>query len=204
MKTINEIEFTRKKILRQSSVRETWLSFSPLHNSKCISESKLELDFFFSKLFDKGLLDILSQPETFKKIRYTPDFYLRYIDRIIFIEVKYFKDTQTDDFKAKTEIRKTFFEELGAEYEVVTERTIRSSNLPMNSRLLIAGLKHPKPIVEFEKIKAMIPDCSLTISELTQLLVMKKFKPCFIRRALAHSVISADLKPRWSEIIINW
>ena len=204
MKSINEIEFTRKKILRQSPVRETYLCSSSLHNSQCISESRLELDFFYSKLFDEGLLDILSQPETFKKIRYTPDFYLRYADRIIFIEVKYFKYTQTDDFKSKTKIREAFFESKGAGYEVVTERIIRASNLPMNSRILVAGLKHPTPIAEFEKIKKLIPDCNLSVSKLTELLLKKKYKPCFIRRALAHRVISADLEPRWSDIIIKW
>jgi hypothetical protein len=204
MKTIYEIEFTRKKILRQSAVRETWLCSSSLHNSSCISESKLELDYFFSMLFDEGLLDILSQPQTFKEIRYTPDFYLRYSDKIFFIEVKYFKATQTDDFKNKTEIREAFFEGMGAEYKVVTERTIRASNLPMNSRIIIAGLKHPKPIAEFERIKKMIPHCNMSISKLTQLLLKKKCKPCFIRRALAHRVISVDLTPRWSEIQINW
>ena len=204
MKTIDEIEFERKKILRQSPVRETRLCYSPIHNSQCISESKLELDYFFSMLFEEGLLDILSQPETFKDIRYTPDFYLRYADKIIFIEVKYFKHTQTDDFKNKTKVRESFFKGIGSEYQVVTERTIRASKLHINSRIIIAGLTHPKPIAEFEKIKEMIPNCNMSISKLTQLLLKKKCKPCFIRRALAHRIICADLSLRWSEIIIVW
>lgn len=204
MKLINEFEFSRKKILRQSPVRETWLCVSPLHNSRCICESKLELDYFYSMIFEEGLLDIISQPQTFKKIRYTPDFYLRYPDKNIFIEVKYFKETQSEDFKKKTKIRKAFFKELGAEYEVVTEKTIRASNLPMNNRIIVAGLKHPKPITEFKKIKKLIPSCNMSIGELIELLIENKCKPCFIRRALAHRVISADLTARWSDIQINW
>jgi len=209
---INDIEFCRKKILMQSSVRETWLSQSKSHNSRCIHESTLERDFFDFIIFDDGLLDIISQPQTFKfkfklngkKHNYTPDYYLRYSNSKKIIEIKYFKDTQSIEFKDKTKILIAHFIDLGYQFEVVTEVTIRNSHQAANNRILRTGLNHPKPIDEFKKIKKTIPYCQMNLVDLVKRLKEFGFKPCFIRRALAHQLISADLKPRWSEIQIIW
>lgn len=206
----NELDFSRKKILRQSSVRETWLSFSKLHNSWCIHESRLELDYFNFIMFDHGLLDIISQPKTFKfvyegkKYRYTPDYYLLYFKCEKIVEIKYFAKTQQPDFIDKQKAFTAYFAELGYVFEVVTEKTIRASLQANNNKILRLGLNHPVPIAEFSRIKKAIPKCHMCISELSEQLIKFEFKACFIRRALAHRVISADLKPRWSEIIINW
>jgi hypothetical protein len=210
MDKIKNTEFWRKKILMQSSVRETWLSQSKLHDSRCIHESTLERDFFDFIIFDDGLLDIISQPQTFKykwkgkKHNYTADFYLRYFNIKKIVEIKYLKETLSTEFKDKTSVLTAFFAELGFIFEVVTEEVIRNSHQAANNRILRTGLNHPKPIDEFKKIKKTIPNCHMNLIDLVERLKEFGFKPCFIRRALAHQLISADLKPRWSEIQIIW
>lgn len=199
-----DIDFSRKKILRQSKVRPTAFTKNPIIDAICVHESALERDYFDYIMFDEGLVYMCSQPQTFKEINYTPDYYVEYDDRKKFIEIKYAAETQKPGFAEKIRQRTKFFKDLGFEYEVVTEETIRSSHKARNNRLIRMALEHKTPIEEFNKIKKIIPEINLSLKETTLLLIQHSFKPCFIRRALAHKLITADLSPAWSNIIINW
>jgi hypothetical protein len=74
----------------------------------------------------------------------------------------------------------------------------------LNNGMLKAALRHPSPVQEFEEIKTHIPRCNLSTQELGKCIANYGFKPCFIRRALAHKLIKADMSVHWSDININW
>jgi hypothetical protein len=92
---------------------------------------KIKDDFYNMIIFDDDVLDIVSQPETFKFetdkniISYTPNFLVKYHDRTECIEIRTFYETQRADFKEKVNLIKNHFRKVGIEFTVVTENVIR-------------------------------------------------------------------------------
>jgi hypothetical protein len=157
--------------------------------------SKIKDDFYNMVIFDDDVKNIIS---------YTPNFLVKYHDRTECIEIRTFYETQRADFKEKVNVLKNNFRKVGIEFTVVTENVIRETHRYLNNNMLIAALRHPSPVKEFEEIKTHIPRCNLSTQKLGKCIAKYGFKPCFIRRALAHKLIKADMSVHWSDININW
>lgn len=115
--------------------------FPSVKNGRSVAfESRLERDFFLLLEFDPAVVEYEEQPLVLegklagKKLKYTPDCLVTYRHRSplqTIVEVKYRKDLEEnkDDLLPRFDLAKSYAEENGLAFKVMTDEDIRSNFL---------------------------------------------------------------------------
>ena len=200
----------QRKLHAQSPVGEIRITWAKRFKKVFWVESLLERDYVNLMLFNPDVIDLECQPEPFticfndKKRRYTPDFRVTYADRVEIIEIKYEAELKELKFNEKSVFLKAYFEQKGTVFHVITETTIRVGSRAVNYQKLKSALLYEPPKQEFEQLKQSLPTGNLSNTELSLHLASIGIKNGFVRRALAHNLLSADLSAPWAKLQITW
>jgi hypothetical protein len=149
----------RKISNRHGLGKVTGLFFSDKMNMHIAWESQLERDYCYLLDFNKKIKRFFSQPKTFnftysgRKIRYTPDFYIEYIDGSSeYIEIKFSNVLENLKIARKLKILKNYFIQNGIQYKILFEDDIRKQPRLRNIKFLKKYCKivyMPKDPLEF-------------------------------------------------------
>ncbi|MAY43503.1 MULTISPECIES: TnsA endonuclease N-terminal domain-containing protein [unclassified Neptuniibacter] len=200
-----------RKVSKQSYVRSTYHVYSSFTRRVSALESKLEQDYFNLLNFERDAI-FVAQPESVrykhgaKLRRYTPDFEVTMQDGPVFVdEVKFSEETLSDYFQEKCYLLTRFFAREDKVFRVVTEKQIRVGKREQNLRFLQPALRSEQPHDEFLAFTKKLPIRTATISQIADLLQEHKFRPCLIRRAVAHRLFRCDLTQPWEPSLqLSW
>lgn len=124
--------------------------FPSIKNEKLVwFESHLERDFIYLIEFDKSIIRYREQPFKVeylldgKKRNYFPDFLVEREGRKQVIEIKPQSKTEKDEFVHFSRVMKNRLTELGYEYLVITDSTIRLQPKLSNIQLLWRYARYP-------------------------------------------------------------
>lgn len=149
----------RKISNRNGLGKVTGLFFSHKMNMYVSWESQLERDYCYLLDFNKKIKNFFSQPKTFnftysgRKIRYTPDFYIEYIDGSNeYIEIKFSNALENIKTAKKLKILENYFSQNEIQYKILFEDEIRKQPRLKNIKFLKKYCKiayAPKVAFEF-------------------------------------------------------
>jgi len=119
---------------------------SALNNGRCTGcESRLELEFYLRLEFDRTVRKYEEQPLVIKgevdgkKISYTPDCLINYLDgkpdRLVEVKFQSELDEHDENLEARLSLGRSYAKENGLVFDVVTEAQIRDAALD-NYRLI--------------------------------------------------------------------
>jgi hypothetical protein len=200
----------QRELAKQSPIRSSYLSYSAHYDRVFAVESTLELDYLNLVRFERKADRVESQPFSIqyhlrkRPRRYTPDFLvveggIEYVD-----EIKTAKAANQPEFCHKASKLTRYFAERGQVFRVLTENDIRLGHRARNIRFLVPVLDSPPPIKEFEALLNATSARNASMSGLREYLSYLDIEPSFIRRAIAHRLISCDLTKPWSELELHW
>ena len=200
----------QRELAKQSPIRSSYLSYSAHYDRVFAVESTLELDYLNLVRFERKADRVESQPFSIqyhlrkRPRRYTPDFLIveggiEYVD-----EIKTAKAANQPEFCLKASKLTRYFADRDQVFRVLTENDIRIGDRARNIRFLVPVLDSPPPIKEFEALLNASSARSASMSGLREYLRYLDIEPSFIRRAIAHQLISCDLTKSWSELELHW
>lgn len=200
----------QRELAKQSPIRSSYLSFSAHYDRVFALESTLELDYLNLVRFERSADTVESQPFSIqfylkrRPRRYTPDFLVveggvEYVD-----EIKTVKAANQPEFCHKASKLTRYFAERGQVFRVFTENDIRIGHRAKNIRFLVPVLDTAPPMKELGTLLNASSARSASMAGLREYVSYLNIEPSFIRRAVAHRLISCDLTKPWSELELHW
>ncbi|PXX93234.1 hypothetical protein DIT71_00030 [Marinobacter vulgaris] len=200
----------QRELAKQSPIRSSYLSYSAHYDRVFAVESTLELDYLNLVRFERKADRVESQPFSIqfhlrrRPRRYTPDFLVveggvEYVD-----EIKTAKAANQPEFCHKASKLTRYFAERGQVFRIFTENDIRIGYRAQNIRFLAPVLDTSTPMKELATLLNASSARSASMSGLREYVSYLEIEPSFVRRAVAHRLISCDLTKPWSELELHW